>query len=590
MACEDLASEVKEQLGIPAGTFRRAVKEAFNSREREEKGRARASRQQTENHQTEPDGPDGTSETTAVESDCRVVLPKGAFVLFQDGYISVSKSAETIFSKISKTDPPSMFLHHGGVSITEKDGERLKIAPVVAQQFRSLVEDYGSLHGLRVGPHNESLWKIPAVMSIDKAEAILQSHKKALLPKLSLIPQAPVLVVNSQGEPEVLTSGYHPECGGLYIRSRAKLQEEMPYSEAVDLILFLLEDFSFVSPSDKSRAFAAIIAPALRIGRILNCHFPLFAVEADESQAGKGFLLELIHSVYNESVALVLNRKGGVGSLDEEISRVLLAGKPFIQLDNIRNLISSEFFEGVMTCEFGSTVAARVPYSRPRQVDPNIYIFQFTSNRAEFTPDLANRSLIVRILKRKDYAYPEFEEGNLANHVKANHGRFLSAVFTVLTHWIEKGLPQTKDLRGEGRMRQFCQALDWIVRTAGLPPLLEDHQQTQRRASSPALTWLRAIALLLRDQSRLNEEFSAAQLADFSLENGVEIPGLANPDDSVKKCMLRVGCLLAPLFKGTDKIEIDSLQVQRLVRTEYSTEKRHEFEAKFYVFSLLHGR
>ena len=240
--------------------------------------------------------------------------------------------------------------------------ERLKIAPVVAQQFRSLVEDYGSLHGLRVGPHNESLWKIPAVMSIDKAEAILQSHKKALLPKLSLIPQAPVLVVNSQGEPEVLTSGYHPECGGLYIRSRAKLQQEMPYSEAVNLILFLLEDFSFVSPSDKSRAFAAIIAPALRIGRILNCHFPLFAVEADESQAGKGFLLELIHSVYNERVALVLNRKGGVGSLDEEISRVLLAGKPFIQLDNIRDLISSEFFEGIMTCEFGSTVAARVPY------------------------------------------------------------------------------------------------------------------------------------------------------------------------------------------------------------------------------------
>ena len=541
MACEDLASEVKDQLGIPAGTFRRAVKEAFKSQQRERESRARASRQQTENHQTEPDGPDGTSETTAVESDCRVVLPKGAIVLFQDGYISVSKSAETIFSKISKTDPPSMFLHHGGVSITEKDGERLKIAPVVAQQFRSLVEDYGSLHGLRVGPHNESLWKIPAVMSIDKAEAILQSHKKALLPKLSLIPQAPVLVVNSQGEPEVLTSGYHPECGGLYIRSRAKLQQEMPYSEAVDLILFLLEDFSFVSPSDKSRAFAAIIAPALRIGRILNCHFPLFAVEADESQAGKGFLLELIHSVYNERVALVLNRKGGVGSLDEEISRVLLAGKPFIQLDNIRDLISSEFFEGVMTCEFGSTVAARVPYSRPRQVDPNIYIFQFTSNRAEFTPDLANRSLIVRILKRKDYAYPEFEEGNLANHVKANHGRFLSAVFTVLTHWIEKGLPQTKDLRGEGRMRQFCQALDWIVRTAGLPPLLEDHQQTQRRASSPALTWLRAIALLLRDQSRLNEEFSAAQLADFSLENGVEIPGLANPNDSVKKYMLRVG-------------------------------------------------
>ena len=160
----------------------------------------------------------------------------------------------------------------------------------------------------------------------------------------------------------------------------------MPYSEAVNLIFFLLEEFSFVSPSDKSRAFAAIVAPALRIGRILNCHFPLFAVEADESQAGKGFLFELIHSVYNESVALVLNRKGGVGSLDEEISRVLLAGRPFIQLDNIRDLVSSEFFEGIMTCEFGATVTARVPYASRARSTRNIYIFQFTSNRAEFTP------------------------------------------------------------------------------------------------------------------------------------------------------------------------------------------------------------
>ena len=42
---------------------------------------------------------------------------------------------------------------------------------------------------------------------------------------------------------------------------------------------------------------------------------------------------------------------------------------------------------------------------------------------------------------------------------------------------------------------------------------------------------------LLKDQDRLEQEFSAAQLADFSLENGVKIPGLADPNDSVKKYM-----------------------------------------------------
>ena len=97
------------------------------------------------------------------------------------------------------------------------------------------------------------------------------------------------------------------------------------------------------------------------------------------------------------------------------------------------------------------------------------------------------------------------------------------------------------------------------------------------------------MAVILKDQDGLKQEFSAAQLADMSLETGVKIPGAVDPNDSVKRYM-QVGLLLAPLFKKTNIVEVDSFRVERIVRAEYNAEKRHEFEAKSYVFSLLHGR
>jgi hypothetical protein len=83
-----------------------------------------------------------------------------------------------------------------------------------------------------------------------------------------------------------------------------------------------------------------------------------------------------------------------------------------------------------------------------------------------------------------------------------------------------------------------------------------------------------------------SQKTHASQLADFSLENGVEIPGLVDPNDSVKQYM-RVGCLLAPLFKKFDAVEIDSFRIQRIKRVEYQANREASYEAKYYVFSQV---
>jgi hypothetical protein len=108
-------------------------------------------------------------------------------------------------------------------------------------------------------------------------------------------------------------------------------------------------------PADKSRAIAAILTPALKFGGLLEAHTPLFVVEADDSQAGKGFLLELVQMIYRETASIVTQRQGGVASLDESLAQAMLDGRPFIQLDNVRGHIGSPYFEAILTCPLGGT-------------------------------------------------------------------------------------------------------------------------------------------------------------------------------------------------------------------------------------------
>ena len=305
----------------------------------------------------------------------------------------------------------------------------------------------------------------------------------------------------------------------------------------------------FVTPADKSRAIAAIIAPALKFGELLKTHFPVFVLEADDSQAGKGFFLESIQTIYAEKPSLVGQRKGGVGGLDESLSQALLNGRPFIQYDNVRGRIESQFFEMVMTCPIGGTVPARVPHRGEVQIRPDRFIFQLSSNGYESTPDMANRSCIIRIRKRRGHAFRKFDEGDLLDHVAAAQPRYLGAVYCVATQWFTHGKNASTDLHGEGRFRRVLQVLDWIVREIfGETPLLEGHKQAQERVANPALNWLRQTAIALEADARLNELLSASELFEVCRGHGIPIPGVAD-DATEQKVILRIGCLMAKLFR-----------------------------------------
>lgn len=173
--------------------------------------------------------------------------------------------------------------------------------------------------------------------------------------------------------------------------------------------------------------------------------------------------------------------------MSEFVSEGLISGRPFLMFENIRRKLDCQLFESAIRGE--GAVLCRTAYSKATQVETSLVSWMLSSNKAEVTPDLANRSMICRIVKREaDYKFTAYPEGDVLQHVHANTDFYLSCVCSVVKKWHESGKPRTDDTRHD--FREWCQTLDWIVRHIfDLSPLLDGHRSEQQRMSNPDLTW-----------------------------------------------------------------------------------------------------
>jgi hypothetical protein len=524
---------------------------------------------------------------------------EGLMFLPRDEFTTYSKSAARIFKRICEHKPPEMFLRSGNIVTIKKTASesgvtQLSIEDTSANDFCSEVEKYGTLYTWGRDQNHKPVVRPDGLMPERIAKIIMATREREELPPLVMIHRCPLLI-EREGKPVVLNHGYHPDRGGRYVASNAKVNI-MPFKEAAELLLGLIEDFPFASLADKCRAIVAIITPALRFGGLLRCHFPALLVEADRPQAGKGTLVEAIQRSYGELPELASKRKGGVGSFDEEISKQFLRGRPFIQIDNIRDALDSEFLEAAITCPFGGTVSARIPYRPGISIDPNRHIFHLTSNRFESTQDLAARACVIRLLKRDNVPWKKFDDGlELLPHLEANPETSLSIIYSIAAQWVARGKPRNEnELRGEGRFREYWQVGDWIVRQIfDLPSPLDGHEKIQRRVANAAQTWARALGNLLKAQKLLGEELSASQLVELVNEadesDGVAIAGVAPDAEDIAKAR-RVGSIMGQLFTGTTEIEVDVYRIKRVEHEEYRPERRDTYMRKSYVFQLIGGQ
>jgi hypothetical protein len=118
---------------------------------------------------------------------------------------------------------------------------------------------------------------------------------------------------------------------------------------------------------------------------------------------------------------------------------------------------------------------------------------------------------------------------------------------------------------------------------------MDGHPQAQERVSSPALTWLRSVALAVELDGALGQDFSATRLYELGEEHGIEIPGLRESADEVQ-ARQHIGKLMGKLFHETNALDVDGFTVARTEREEFCEEARVTKPVKFYTFTREGGQ
>ncbi len=490
-------------------------------------------------------------------------------VVLPHGIQSISGTGRALGGLLANTQ--RYFIRGGAVVKLSKDPDGLPVLDDV--KHATLSSDFETVAILCKldGTDDAGQPKLkPATCPEQTAKMIATSTAfRESMPPINVLTRCPVQV--ERGGSLVQVAGYDRESG---IYAAGKPADPVSVDEARRLLHETLKDFKFATRADLARALAAMITPALVFGGLLRGRAPVDLGEADSSQTGKGYRNKLTAALYSQSVKTVTQQKSGVGGLEESFNTALIRGANFIALDNIRGRIDSPAFESFLTED---SYSARMPYREPVEIDPRRVVIMFTSNKADVTPDLANRSSCTRILKQVDgYTFATYPEGDILEHVRANQARFLGAVFSIVKAWYDAGRPRTTESRHD--FRPWAQTLDWITRNlldAG--PLLDGHRETQARMTNPVLNWLRDVALEVIRAKQSGAWLRAGDLVDLISETGIETPGLSEHGDLAdpntrKAAQQATGRKLGLCFRAGDTISLDGMQIER---RETCDEGRH---------------
>jgi hypothetical protein len=492
-------------------------------------------------------------------------------------FIESGRKAFTVLAKVER-----YFVRDRIVFELIKDQDGARLVELKPEAFRSQLEEYFTLRTwLKV---NDKLALTESRCSVANATALLKSSPawQLLLP-IKLVTASPVFVARN-GTLEILRKGYHDILGGIYVSKDYEITEVL-LPKAVEAILALASDFRFVAPSDKSRFIAALIAPALRFGGLINDDFPLVINEADKIQTGKTYGHKVLCQLYNERPFTLTLDDGNnaAGSHDEKLSKGLIEGHPFIMWENVRGLLNSQMAESAIRGT--GTVPCRIPYMAPVEIPTDKVVWLLSSNKADVTPDLSARALITRLRKQtKDYKFRKFPGGrDLLSEVEFNGAFYLSCILAVVRTWFEAGCPATNDCRHD--FRGACQVLDWIVQKVfNLAPLLDDHEAEQERIANPLLNWLRDVALAVEKEKKLEEWLRAGEISTICIDHDVLIPHCrADADEKTRNQY--VGKHMKHLFADSETLQINGFIVTRELSDEYKPDWQKNVTIMRYRFA-----
>jgi hypothetical protein len=324
--------------------------------------------------------------------------------------------------------------------------------PVKANSFITIIERY-IVPGVFV-KDNETRqleFKHKSINSEIASTLLASSVLQKSLPQIQRIFTIPVPILY-EGELTFPKKGYDERFGSWTpIDAPEIVDPEMSLDKAKELIKDIYCEFCFASNQDYYNAVSALITPYLRgLFTSFNVRTPVYFYIANRERAGKDYLAGvtgIVYEGYSIEEAPISNGDKYGGNSSEELRKkvlsALLRGRKRLHFSNNKGHIDNATFESIATAtKYSDRILGR---SENVEIDNELDLSLSGNIGVTFTPDFANRCRFVRLFLDIENANDRsFKNSNLHYFVLQNRGQIISAMYSLVRNWKDKGMPDGK--------------------------------------------------------------------------------------------------------------------------------------------------
>lgn len=285
-------------------------------------------------------------------------------------------------------------------------------------------------------------------MNKETARNVLQSDEfKYGLPRIKRIfnVQQPVFY---NGELTFPKEGYDSRFNSYLPPSAPKINEpNMTLEESKNLIYDLLQDFCFESHEDYNNAIAYLLTPFIRgLYSQFTTRTPLFVMTANRERAGKDFLAGLSGILMegdakeDPPISNGQNNSNANDELRKKVVTEMKKGRKKMHFSNNKGHINNAILESITTAtKYEDRILGKSEtVSLNNEID-----YSLSGNIGmTMTADLTNRSRFIKLFLEIENANKRnFQHPDLHGYLKNRRQTFLSALYTLVRNWYEKGMP-----------------------------------------------------------------------------------------------------------------------------------------------------
>lgn len=288
-------------------------------------------------------------------------------------------------------------------------------------------------------------------MNQQTASCVLQARNfQDKLKKVERIFTVPLPVIYD-GELTFPKKGYDPRFNSWLDYNSPTIDKKMTLKDAKEIIYYIYNEFCFQNEQDRVNAIAGLITPFLRgLFSDFNVRTPLFSYMANRERAGKdycagitGLVLEGI-AIDEPAISSGESRTSGTNEeLKKKILSALMSGKKRLHFANNKGRLNSAVLEGFLTSRNhrDRLLGKNESPNFSNEIDVSL-----SGNMGmTFTPDLANRARFINLFFADEDANDrKFENPDLHGWVLKQRESIISAIYTLIRNWFEKGQSKGK--------------------------------------------------------------------------------------------------------------------------------------------------